>query len=103
MGKIFKSQTKLRIQVDLDLDATEDIVGATPVLIKYIKPDGTEGSFTATIEDAFKGIIYYDIVSVSDIDVVGKWTLWAHITFSSGKIAAGEPFIMEVFNEGATC
>ena len=84
MGKIFKGQTKLRIKVDLDLDATDDIAGADPVILKYIKPDGTEGSFPAVIEEAYKGLIYYDIVSVSNINQVGKWTLWGYITFSSG-------------------
>lgn len=97
--KIYELQTELTIKADTEVDIT----GASATLIKYIKPDGTTGSFTASIDNAVNGIIAYDIVDNTDIVGVGKWILWAHVTFASGKYAAGTPFTMEVFSEGDTC
>lgn len=99
---IFEGQTNLKITVDLDLNENENIAGAT-ALIKYIKPDGSTGSFSAIIEDIYDGIIYYDVQLPTEIVGVGKWILWAHITFADGRTAPGEPFTMEVVKEGAIC
>ena len=69
MGQIFKGQTNL----DLVVTVGQDITGATPTLIKYIKPSGAEGSFTATITDALNGIITYVIASINDLDEYGDF------------------------------
>ena len=103
MNRIYKGQTELKLRAKLKLTDDETITGATPVLLKYTKPDGTSGSFTATIEDEFEGIIFYIITSANDIDMVGKWTFWAHITFANSNVAAGVPYNIEVFNEGVIC
>lgn len=100
MNKIYAGQNSLRIRALLELEEDENMVGATPVLIKYKKPDGTISSWTATVEDAYEGIIYYDVVLISELADTGKWTLWGHVTFSDGRVAAGEPYIMEVLPEG---
>lgn len=96
---IYKGQTELSIRVNTGVDIT----GATAVLLKYKDPNGLEGSFTATIYDSYEGIINYDIVSSLDLNVVGKWTFWSHITFANAKSAPGKPFTLEVFKEGAIC
>lgn len=96
---IYKGQTELSIRVNTGVDIT----GATSTLIKYKDPNGLEGSFTASIYDSYEGILNYDIVSSTDLNVVGKWTFWSYVTFANAKSAPGKPFTVEVFKEGAIC
>ena len=96
MGRIHVGQTALSFIATV----SQDITGATPVLIKYIKPSGETGSFTADITDAATGEITYTIDGVSDVNEYNNWILWAHITFSSGKVAAGRARKIKVFKEG---
>jgi len=67
---------------------------------KYRKPDGTEGSWDATIEDAVNGIIYYDITGSDEIDK-GLYTFWAFITFNDGRSAPGESLTRFFYSEGS--
>lgn len=96
MGKIYQNQSSLRITATTGVD----ISGATALAIKYRKPSGTEGSWTATESDATEGIIYYDLVDENDLDEVGAWAIWGHVTFSDGRSAPGEPFTLTVKEEG---
>lgn len=82
----------------LDVSTGIDLTDAVSQLIKY-KNNSTEGTFTATIEDALKGVITYE-VQAGDLDVLGIWTLWAYITMSDGSIAKGRPFQIKVVPEG---
>ncbi len=94
--KIYLNQTALRIK----LDTGADISGASALLIKYTKPDGTtSGSWVAIQFAAGSTIIYYDL-STAVIDVIGEWVVWAHVTFADGRVAAGDPFVFEVYMEG---
>jgi len=95
MGMIFVGQTALSIIADL----SEDITGAT-CLVKYKKPSGTLGSFSATITDAENGIISASPESESDIDEPGRWVVWGYVTFADGSVIAGEPEEMMVYPEG---
>jgi hypothetical protein len=95
MGKIFKGQTALKIEV---LTGT-DLTLATDQEIKFIKPSGATGSFAATVSDATGGIIYYDVDSADDLDQSGEWTFWAYITFPSG-VVPGEASKVEIYEEG---
>ena len=96
MGKIHVGQTALSFVVTV----SQDITGATSTLIKYIKPSGATGSFAASITDASTGEITYAVVDSDDIDAYHNWTFWANITFSDGKVAAGEASKIKVFKEG---
>jgi len=100
MGKLYAGQTKLRIR----LTVGQDITGAT-VLVKYRKPDGTEGSFAdAHIEDNANGIIYCDVnADGSEIPTAnfGEWMFWAHITFADGRFAPGEAIWEHFYEEPA--
>lgn len=95
MGKIYKGQTALRITLKTFTDL-EDIDNA---VIKYRKPCGTEGEFSAAVSDTSKGIIFHECIE-GDIDVSGWWSFWAFITFSDGRCAAGEAAKVYVWNEG---
>ena len=96
MGKIFEGQSALRIECRCSVDIT----GALATLIKYTKPSGASGSFVATVQDALQGIIYYDVVTTSEIDEDGVWLMWSHVTFSDGRIAQGIPIKVCVNAEG---
>ena len=88
MSQIYVNQTKLRLTADTGLDST-DHAALTAQLIKYTKPDGTAGSFTATAGTA--PFIYYDTVNTTDLDQAGNWKMWAYSTFTGGFVAPGDP------------
>lgn len=94
MSTIFKNQNKLRLK----LTTSVDITGATSKLIKYKKPDGTEGQFTAASLDDSTGVIYYDFTG-TELDQAGRWEFWAYITFSDSRVAPGEKITIEVIEE----
>jgi len=92
---IFKGQSSLRIQLTTNVDIT----GALVKSIKYIKPSGATGSWTATSADDLLGIIYYDI-QAGDLSESGNWKMWAFITFADGRSAPGEAIKIPVKKEG---
>jgi len=96
MGRLHIGQTRLRIS----LTCGTNITGATETLIKYKKPNNVQGHWDASILTPASGVIYYDVANTSDLDMEGAWTLWSHVTFSDGKVAAGDPVKMAVYTEG---
>ena len=95
MGKIYKGQTAVTVQLTVGRDITD-----ATALIKYRKPGGTTGSWSAEITDAEKGIIRYRVAGPDDLDEAGVWVFWADITFSTGKHAEGEPFTRRIYDPG---
>jgi hypothetical protein len=95
MGKIFTSQTDLTIQ----LKTFKNITNAQSVKIKYRKPNGVLGEWTANVVDATNGIIDFNAFA-GQVDIAGSWTIWAKITDSTGLISIGEPSIFQVYKEG---
>jgi hypothetical protein len=95
MGKIFVKQTALRIT----LKTFTDLEGVSSAAIKYRKPNGKTGEFTAAVGDTAKGVIFHECLE-NDIDVSGWWVFWAFITFADGRSAAGEAAKVYVWNEG---
>jgi hypothetical protein len=96
LGKIYKTQDYLRIKLSL----LHNLSNASSAKIKYKKPDGTTGEWTAIIEDKKKGVIYYDLPQGSPLTDAGAWTLWAYVAFSDGRVAAGEPVSITIYSEG---
>jgi len=95
--KIYVGQTELSIRLITGIDVT----GAQSTLIKYKKPDDDNVySWTASIEDATNGIIYYNIASEEDLDTSGKWKFWAYVVLSSGNIGIGKPTFHDIYDEG---
>jgi len=95
MGKIFNGQSALRITVKTYTDL-EDVDTA---VIKYCKPDGTNGEFAAAIGDPIKGVIFHEVIE-GEIDVSGWWSFWAFVTFADGRTAAGEAAKVYVWEMG---
>ena len=96
MGKIFKEQSALRITLKTFTDL-EDTISA---VIKFRKPNGTMGEFSAAVGDKAKGVIFHECIE-SDIDVSGWWAFWAFITFADGRTAAGEVAKVYIWKEGS--
>jgi hypothetical protein len=92
MGKIFKGQTALRIVLNTFID----LVGIEKAVIRYRKPNGKAGEFTAGVIDT---CVIHECIE-GEIDVSGWWAFWAFITFADGRTAAGETAKVYIWNEG---
>ncbi|GHU92598.1 hypothetical protein AGMMS50268_38920 [Spirochaetia bacterium] len=95
MARIFNGQSALRITIK----TFTDLEGILSAAIKYHKPDGVCGEFSAGIADSAKGVIFHECIE-GEIDVSGWWGFWAYITFADGRTAAGETAKVYVWNEG---
>jgi len=94
MGKIFISQTDLTIR----LKTFKNIANAQSVKIKYRKPNGIVGEWTATIADATNGIIEFNAFD-GQIDTLGTWNIWAKIVDENGLISIGETSTFVAYKE----
>lgn len=77
-------------RITLPLPPDRDYTGITVGEISYQKPNGTTGTWVATV-DADERTVYYDTAS-GDLDDVGVWT----ITPIAGE-RGGLPHVMEVY------
>ncbi|MEE4258948.1 MAG: hypothetical protein V2I62_04255 [Bacteroidales bacterium] len=93
MGKIYVGQSALRFTLDTKIDLS----AASNTKIYYRKPDGTEGSWAATVTETNK--LYYDVADETIIDIAGEWRLWAYAEFDSG-VVYGEAVIKTVYEKG---
>jgi hypothetical protein len=96
MARIYAGQSALRITLKTFIDL-EGIIAA---VIKYRKPDGAAGEFSAGIADSARGVIFHECLE-GEIDLSGWWAFWAFITFADGRTAAGETAKVFVWNEGS--
>jgi len=96
MGRIFKGQSALRIT----LKTFVDLEGIENAVIKYRKPNGKSGEFTAAVGDTVKGVIFHECIE-GDIDISGWWALWAFVTFSDGRTAAGQTAKVYIWKQGS--
>lgn len=95
MGKIYNGQSALRITVK----TFTDLEGISSAVIRFCKPDGKTGEFSASVSDAVNGVIFHEVLE-GEIDVSGWWSFWAFITFEDGRTAAGEAAKVYVWQEG---
>ena len=95
MAKIFKEQTALRITLKTFTDL-EDIKSA---VIKYQKPNGSIGEFSAAVGDTSKSVIFHECIE-GELDLSGWWSFWAFVTFADGRTAAGEAAKVFIWEQG---
>jgi hypothetical protein len=95
MGRIFVGQSALRIILKTFIDL-ENIVSA---VIRFVKPDGSSGEFTAGVSDMANGIIFHECIE-GELDQSGWWVFWAYVVFADGRAAPGESVKVFVWNEG---
>ena len=93
--KIYVGQTALTMKLDTKISLST----AATAVMKYEKPDGTEGQWVCATD--VDGYISYNIVNATDLDQAGVWKRWAEITFTSGKWAPGDPVTFIVYNVGS--
>ena len=96
MKRIYKSKTKLRILIDTKCDLS----GFVTVSIMAKKPNDTTVSFPAVVKDVEKGVIFYDVQTVDEIDVAGWWTFWPEVIFDDDRTACGRAVKVFVYEEG---
>lgn len=89
---IYVNQTNLKITVSTGADLTN----VTTTLIKFTKPNGLKGQWSAT---PTLSNLEYNIVT-GDLNIEGTWTVWAYVVYSNGKISIGEPAEIIVKKEG---
>lgn len=94
MNNIYTGQTLLTIKLETDLDVSL----ASEKKILYTKPDGTKGSWTATIDGTTA--IKYDVLT-NDISLSGIWKLQAYVVIA-GKIGYGDVVDMTIQKNIAT-
>lgn len=92
----YKNQAKLRIRLACGIPIT----GALETEIRYRKPNGATGKWEASVSDAERGIIEYNVTGSSILDVAGPWTLWSYVVFSDNRGAPGAPYRLLVKEEG---
>jgi len=93
--KIFKGQAALRIT----LRTFVNLAGIVSAAIRFRKPNGKTGEFSAAVRDTDKGIISHECIE-GEIDLPGWWSFWAYIVFDDGRTAAGEAAKVYVWREG---
>jgi hypothetical protein len=96
MARIFRAQSALRILVKTFCD----LEGAITAYIRFQKPDGKRGEFSAAIVDTAEGTLSHECLE-GDIDISGWWVFWAYVIFEDGRTAAGEASKVFVWREGS--
>ena len=94
MKHIYTGQTSLRITITTAVELS-DIRNTE---IRYKKPDGTEGTFCASVIDAQNGVICHDVQSADELDMPGWWKFRAYVTFNDGRSAPGRTVRVMVFD-----
>jgi hypothetical protein len=95
MQRIYKDQTSLRITVRTYTALTAAVI----LSVKFVKPDGTQGSLPASVGDALTGVMFHECIE-GDIDQAGWWRFWALAEFEDGRTAAGNTARVFVWEEG---
>ena len=97
MVKVFVAETGVKFV----LDTEDDLTGVTLRLIKYMKPDGTLGSWIAIDEgDPADGNISHAITLVTELDLAGRWVFWAKIVHADNSVSYGEAEGYTIYPEG---
>lgn len=91
---IYKNQTALTIKATCykQVGNSRTQINLTGATVKYIRTNGNQKEFNATITDAIHGETQYEVQSENDIDETGVWRMQPEITFPDTTKAKGEPF-----------
>jgi len=98
MGKIYVGDIGKKFKVDTQVDCST----ATLTEIHIKKPDGTNVTWTATVETnedtGVDSILTYTTTQASELDQVGLWKVIAYVEFGSTSHHYGEPDEFTVFS-----
>lgn len=97
MGKIYKGQTDLTINVKVGIDLT----GFTSALLIFKSPKGVEKIANDTVvDDAVNGMLKLVINNTTFLNESGGWKCWAKCVNADGLISIGEPANFFLYEEG---
>lgn len=94
MSNIYTNQSALRVR----LTCNTSLASITSAHIKAKNAAGTTTTWTATVETASSGIIYYDLTTA--LTSAGPWKFWSYVVFSDGRIGIGDVVSQDVKPEG---
>lgn len=90
--KVYVNQTNLVIT----LATSTLLTNVSSALIKFNRPDGTEGHWTASVD----GLNLVYSVTIGDLNQSGVWTIWAFVTLTNNKTSIGTASKLTVYKEG---
>jgi len=97
MGKLYKGQTDLTIEVKVDTDLT----GFTYAKLVFKSPSGIEKIATSTtIKNTTLGILEFIANDASFFNETGQWRCWARCINEQGLISIGETDFFIICKEG---
>lgn len=97
MGKIYKGQTDLTIEVTVNFDLTD----FTSSVLIFKNPKGIEKIANNTVVvDTVNGILKFTPLDDTFFNIVGEWKCWAKCVNADGLISIGEPANFFLYEEG---
>jgi len=96
MAHIHVGQTAVRLELNVGLDLTT----AKELEIRFIKPNTIMGAFPGYILDREKGVVYYDVESIGDLDDTGQWQFWVHIKFNDDTELDSDSVLIYIYEPG---
>jgi hypothetical protein len=81
-------ETFVNDTIRLTVNTNIDISGYATIQIRYRKPDGATGCWTATICPTDNECMYYDL-TIGDLDQVGEWLIQG-IALDAGAQLTGQ-------------
>jgi hypothetical protein len=94
MAKLKKGQT-----LEINIFVPADITGAGTNQIKYTKPSGATGAWTATVVDAERGWLRYTL-SAANNDESGDWGVWGYVVQADASVLIGDVLPIRMTVEG---
>lgn len=95
MTNIYVGQSALRISARTGT-ALADVAFCE---IRYQKPDGTKGAWTAFVSNETRGVISHELLG-NELDQSGWWRFWVFVTFVDERSAFGDAAPVFVREEG---
>jgi hypothetical protein len=97
MGKIYKGQTDLTIEVTVNFDLTD----FTSALLIFKSSKGIEKIANDTVViDPIKGVLKFTPLDDTFFNVSGEWKCWAKCVNADGLISFGEPSNFFLYEQG---
>ena len=97
MGKVYKGQTDLTIEVTVNFDLTD----FNSAVLIFKSPKGIEKIASDTVViDPIKGVLKFTPLNDAFFNESGSWKCWAKCVNSHGLISIGEPANFYLYEEG---
>lgn len=96
MSRIYQGQSKVTIK----LNAGSSLEGVSEAIIMYRKPDKTVDEWIGEITDEDNGIVEHEVLTESELDQTGSWTLWLSLTFNDGRSLVSDAARMRIYKVG---